>query len=171
VVRVGTGLLLQRHVRPMRNLQFLLVAAVLPLFAASAAAQPSTPPRTPALVALSPDLLGADTPFRLARFGGNSPGDVILLAPDADASVLTQAVEALMVVRRQSGDHGPGVNATFRARRAQQRPRVLPWAARVLRDVHSAAPREVPGVGWIPAVQIWLPAQRGVGGVGRSGNP
>jgi hypothetical protein len=155
----------------MRNLQRLLVAAVLPLVAASAAAQASTPPRTPALVALSPDLLGADTPFRLARFGGSSPRDVILLAPDADASVLTQAVEALMVVRRESGDPGSGVNASFRTRQPQQRPRVLPWAARVLRDVRSAAPREVPGVGRIRGVQIWLPAQRGGGGIGRSGNP
>jgi hypothetical protein len=156
----------------MRNLQLLLVAAVLPLFAAPAAAQSSTrpAPRTPALVALSPDLQGAEMPFRLARFGGNSPRDVILLAPDADASELTQAVQALMVVRRHSGDDVPRVSATFRARHPQQRPRVLPWAARVLQDVRSAAPREIPGVGRVRAVQIWLPAQRGGGVGGTSGN-
>jgi hypothetical protein len=145
----------------MRNLLLLLVAALLPLSALSAAAQSTGPaPRTPALVALSPDLRGAETPFRLTRFGGNSPLDVILLAPEADASVLTQAVEALMVVRRQSGDHA-GVSATFRVRRPQQRPRVLPWAARVLQDVRSAAPREIPGVGRVRAVQIWLPGRGG----------
>jgi hypothetical protein len=155
----------------MRNVLLLLVAAVLPISALSATAQSTRPaPRTPALVALSPDLRGAETPFRLARFGGNSPRDVILLAPDADASVLTQAVEALMVVRRQSGDDAARVGATFRARRPQQRPRVLPWAARVLQDVRSAAPREIPGVGRVRSVQIWLPGQRGSGGVGTSGN-
>lgn len=155
----------------MRNVLLLFVAALLPLSASSAATQfMRSVPRTPALVALSPDLRGAEAPFRLVRLGGNSPRDVILLAPDADASVLTQAVEALMVVRRQSGDDAARVSATFRARRPQQRPRVLPWAARVLQDVRSAAPREVPGVGRVRAVQIWLPAQRGGGGAGRSGN-
>lgn len=119
--------------------------------------------RVPALVAISPDLQGAETPFRLARFGGNSPRDVILIAPDADAAVLTQAVEALMVVRRQSGD-AASASATFRVQQPQ-RARVLPWAARVLQDVRNAAPRAIPGVGRMRAVQIWLPAQRGGGGM------
>lgn len=155
----------------MRNILLFLVAAVLPLSALPAAAQSTrSAPRTPALVALSSDLRGAETPFRLVRFGANSPRDMILLAPDADASVLTQAVEALMIVRRQSGDDANRVSATFRARRPQQRPRVLPWAARVLQDVRSATPREIPGVGRVQAVQIWLPGQRGGGGVGTSRN-
>jgi hypothetical protein len=156
----------------MRNLLFLLVAALLPLSASTAVAQSTRPaPRAPALVALSPDLRGAETPFRLVRFGGNSPRDVILLAPDADASIFTQAVEALMAVRRQSGEDASRVSATFRARRTQRRPRVLPWAERVLRDVRGAAPREVPGVGRVRAVQIWLPSQRVGTGAGTPGNP
>jgi hypothetical protein len=154
----------------MRNVLILLVAALLPLSALPAAAQSTRlAPRTPALVALSPDLRGAETPFRLVRFGGSSPRDVILLAPDADASALTQAVEALMVVRRHGGDDAR-VNATFRARQPRQRPRVLPWAARVLQDVRNAPPREIPGVGRIRAVQIWLPRQRGGPVAGASGN-
>lgn len=123
--------------------------------------------RVPALVAIAPELAATETQFRLARFGGNSPRDVILLAPDADAAVLTQAVDALMVIRRRSGD-APTASATFRAQQ-QSRGRVLPWADRVLQDARNAAPREIPGVGRLRAVQIWLPAQRGRGGIG-SGN-
>jgi hypothetical protein len=148
--------------RTMRNLTRSLllafvVALVPPTLCAAQQAHPAARARVPALVAISPNLHGAETPFRLARLGGNSPRDVILLAPDADASVLTRAVEALMVVRRQSGD-AASTSATFRVQQPQ-RLRVLPWAARVLQDVRGAAPREIPGVGRLRAVQIWLPAQ------------
>ncbi|HEX6374077.1 MAG TPA: hypothetical protein VF006_34435 [Longimicrobium sp.] len=148
---------------PMRELlRSLLIAVALvlapPAFCAAQQAQPVARTRVPALVAISPDLQGAETPFRLARFGGNSPRDVILLAPDADASALTQAVEALIVARRQSGD-AASTSATFRVQQSQ-RARVLPWAARVLLDVRGAAPREIPGVGRLRAVQIWLPSTR-----------
>lgn len=139
----------------------LLVAGVLVLlpqtFLAAQQAQASPRTRVPVLVAISPELQGTAMPFRLARFGGNSPRDVILLAPGADATVLTQAVEALMIVRRHIGDNA-GAGATFRARQPQL-PRVLPWAARVMQDVRSAAQRDIPGVGRLRAVQIWLPAQ------------
>jgi hypothetical protein len=120
--------------------------------------------RVPALVAISPELQGAETPFRLARFGGSSPQDVILLAPDADAATLTRAVEALMVVRRETGDVA-SASATFRVQQSR-RSRVLPWAARVLQDVRDAAPRAIPGIGRLRAVQIWLPAQQGARGTG-----
>lgn len=151
----------------MRNLIQSLLAIVLvlvPHAICAAQQQPAPRVRVPALVAISPNLQGAEVPFRLARFGGSSPQDVILLAPDADASVLTQAVEALIVVRRESGDVARG-NTSFRVGQPR-RPRVLPWAARVLADVQSAAPRDVPGVGRLRAVRIWLPAQQGRTGPG-----
>lgn len=139
-----------------RSLLLAFALVLVPhVYCAAQQAQPARA-RVPALVAISPELQGKETPFRLARFGGNSPRDVILLAPDADASVLTQAVEALLVVRRQSGDTAGG-NGMLRVQQSQ-RPRVLPWAARVLHDVRGAAPREIPGVGRLRAVQIWLPA-------------
>lgn len=143
------------------NLALLLtlIMAVLPHSECEAqAATGAARARVPALVAISPELQDAATPFRLARFGGNSPRDVILLAPDADASVLTQAVEALMVVRRQSGD-ATSTSAAFRVQQAPRPRAPLPWAARVLEDVRNAAPREIPGVGRLRARQIWLPAQ------------
>lgn len=146
----------------MRKLIFLLMCAasiaVPTAFCAAQQAQAVPRARVPALVAISPELLHAETPFRLARFGGNSPRDVILLAPNADEAALTQAVEALLAVRRQSGDV-PTSDATLRVRQPH-RMRVLPWAARVLRDVHAARSREIAGVGRLQAVQIWLPAQR-----------
>lgn len=112
--------------RKLIGSSLLAVGLVLVPNAFCAAQQAPTPARArvPALVAISPGLQGAETPFRLARFGGNSPRDVILLAPDADASVLTQAVDALMVVRRRSGD-AASASATFRVQRPQ-RARVLP---------------------------------------------
>lgn len=140
----------------IRSLLLAFAVALVPsAFCAAQQAHPAARARVPALVAISPDLQRAETPFRLARFGGNSPRDVILLAPDADASVLTQAVEALMIVRRQSA---ASTSATFRVQQTRP-PRVLPWAARVLQDVRGAAPQEIPGVGRLRAVQIWLPAQ------------
>jgi hypothetical protein len=140
----------------------LLVGIAATVTSVTSCAAQQTPPapraRVPALVAISPELQSTDTPFRLVRFGGNSPRDVILLAPDADATVFTQAVEALMTLRRQSGNVAAS-SATFRGRQPQ-RARVLPWAARVLRDVRYAAPRAIPGIGRVRALQIWLPSQQ-----------
>ncbi|HEX6367972.1 MAG TPA: hypothetical protein VF006_03500 [Longimicrobium sp.] len=142
-----------------KPIRILLAAAALSaaLSGTDAAAQ-GPRARVPALVAISPELQGTEAPFRLARFGGSAPRDVILLAPDADATVLTQAVEALLAVRRHSGDAATS-DAMLRMRE-HPRARVLPWATRVLQDVRTAAPRQIPGVGRLRAVQIWLPAQR-----------
>lgn len=142
----------------IRPLVLALMVALAPHAPCEAQQQPragATRARVPVLVAIAPELDGTSSPFRLRRIEGNASRDVILLASDADAAVLTQAVEALMLVRHRSGDE-PGVSATFRVRQPQ-RQRVLPWAERVLRDTHAAAPREIPGVGRLQAVQIWLP--------------
>jgi hypothetical protein len=156
----------------MRRLICLMLlsasSAVLPLSGSAAQQTQGRPTRVPLLVAISPDLDGAETRFRLARFAGNAPLDVILLAPNADASVLTQGVEALLAIRRQSGDVATS-NATLRSIQPQ-RARALPWAARVVQDVHAAAPRQIPGLGRLRAVQIWLPAQRRGGRAPRSGS-
>jgi hypothetical protein len=148
----------------MRNLlPLLLAAAVLQLSALPGAAQSTSPaPRTPALVAIAPELREAEMPFRIARLAGNSPRDVILLAPEADARALTSAIEALLATRRQTGELASAgdvlrVRPTSAARRSRP---VLPWAERVLQDARAAAPREVPGIGRLRAVQIWLPSQR-----------
>lgn len=115
--------------------------------------------RVPAWVAISPETEGSANPFRLARFAGRAPQDVILLAPGADAATLTQAVEALLAARRAGGDETTS-DALLRVPQAGPRMRELPWAARVLTDARAAAPREIPGIGRVRAVRIWLPAQR-----------
>lgn len=115
--------------------------------------------RVPAWVASSPDLEGSASPFRLARFAGSAPHDVILLAPGADAATLTQAVESLLAARRAGGDEAAS-DALLRVPQPGMAKRELPWAARVLNDARAAAPRQIPGVGRVRAVRIWLPAQR-----------
>jgi hypothetical protein len=114
--------------------------------------------RVPAWVAISPEMEGSANPFRLARFAGRAPQDVILLAPGADAATLTQAVDALLAARRAAGDEAES-DALLRVPQAGQRRRELPWAGRVIDDARAAAPREIPGIGRVRAVRIWLPAQ------------
>lgn len=141
----------------MRRMLLLLVMAVLPL-STPAAAQAGS--RAPAVVVISSDSQAGDTPFRIARFAGKAPRDVILLSPGADAAILTRAVEALLAARRQTGGHA-NTDAMLRVRprsgATRRPPANLPWAARVVEDVRAAAPREVPGIGKVRAVQIWLP--------------
>lgn len=116
------------------------------------------PRRVPVWVAIGPGL--QTEPYRVLRFAGNAPHDVILLGSGADGATLTQAVEALLAARRTSGD-AAGTDAAVRVRTTAQRARTpLPWADRVLRDVRVAEPRAVPRVGRVQAVRIWLPAQR-----------
>jgi hypothetical protein len=115
------------------------------------------PRRIPAWVAIAPE--GQAEPYRVLRFGGNAPHDVILLGSSADGNTLTRAIEALLAARRVSSDLASS-DATFRVHSATRRTRTpLPWADRVLRDVRVAAPREVPRVGRVQAVRIWLPPQ------------
>lgn len=114
-------------------------------------------PRVPALVAFV-DTLPQDVPrFRILRDGVR---DVILLPPDADAELLTLAVEALGLARSQSPTgqlllRVGGAEAAGAAGNAARR--VLPWAGRVLADARNAREQHVPGVGRVRAVQIWLP--------------
>lgn len=115
------------------------------------------PRRVPVWVAIAPEVQAE--PYRLLRFAGNAPHDVILLRSGADGATLTLAVEALLAARRTSGD-ASGTDAAVRVRTTTQRARTpLPWADRVMRDVRVAEPREVPRVGRVQAVRIWLPAQ------------
>jgi hypothetical protein len=147
----------------MRKILLLILVALTPAAVAAehciAQQAEGTRPRVPAWVAIDPELKGTETRFRLARFAGSTPRDVILLQPDADATTLTQAVEALLAARRAGGDT-PSSDALLRVRQPHHGARVLPWAGRVLYDVRAAATRQIPGVGRVRAVQIWLPAQQ-----------
>lgn len=139
--------------------------ALLALFAVPAEGQPAgssgraTPTRIPVTVALLDELPAAQAPFALLRRTEAEGGDVILLPTAADANLLSEAVRALLTVRRHQGDHaaqGGMLRVTARA----SRPPALPWAARVLGDVRRTAPQPVAGVGTARSVVIWLPPQR-----------
>lgn len=82
--------------------------------------------------------------------------------------MLSRAIMDLAVIRAESGDtvrKGVTPSATMRVRPSQDTPphapRELPWAQRVLDDLRGARRRDIPGVGTFPAVEIWLPPQRG----------
>jgi hypothetical protein len=120
------------------------------------------PARVPVSVALVERLPVPDAPFVLLRDADAEPRDVILLPVDATPEVLSEAIEALLVVRHQRGDQPEESGIVRLARPSGQsraRPR-LPWAPRVLADLRRAPAREIGGVGTVPVVEIWLPRQR-----------
>ena len=119
---------------------------------------PRAPARVPVTVALVEQLPYPDAPFIILRQLTGS--DYILLPADADAALLTDAVNALLLARQRGGDRAPA-DALLRLRAPERvrGARPLPWAARVLADLRNAPRRSVPRVGQAPAVQIWLPPQ------------
>jgi hypothetical protein len=155
-----------------RTISLVLIASALRgvLGVAPAHSQPSegqsprTPTRVPVTVALVDRLPAPDAPFVILRRPDATPADVILLPRDADASVLTDAVRALLLARRNTGGDVAATPAVLRARFRSSggggRP-LLPWAPRVLNDLRRAPISELVGVGPVRSVQIWLPAQRG----------
>jgi hypothetical protein len=142
-----------------------VLIAAFALSSASGAGQvpkvPGAPSRVPVTIAMVERLSVTDAPFLVLRRTHAAPRDVILLSAGADAKLLSEAVQALLVARRAGGDTA-AAPATLRVRpqrgRASQRP-VLPWAQRVLADLRRAVARPIQGVGSVPAVEIWLPAQ------------
>jgi hypothetical protein len=143
------------------------VSALLAMLwvSAPAHAQQSThgqPRRVAALVVLVDSIKQPDAPYVVVRRPGLVPADVILLRAGADAAQLSDAVRGLLAARQASGDI-PSSAATFRVRPHRSQGALtrnpLPWAPRVLRDLHRAEVQEVSGVGGVQAVQIWLPRQ------------
>lgn len=144
----------------MRNLLRGVVVVLLSHSAVTADAQVQGPPRVPATLAIVEDLRGAVVPYQFVRMAGNSPQDVVLLAPDITPQQFTEAVEALLLVRSQSPGAFAETVGRVRVRRnapSGARRRVLPWADKVLSDLRSAPIRHVPGAGFVRSVQVWLP--------------
>jgi hypothetical protein len=102
----------------------------------------------------------ADASAVVMRRYNESPHDVILLQSSAaDAALLISAVFVLLVARELEGD-SPRTSSILRVSR-EQAPRE--WqiseegrAKEVVSRVLRAAPREVPGVGRVSAVDISL---------------
>jgi hypothetical protein len=126
--------------------------------AQTAESEPGRPSRVPVTVALVERLPYPDAPFIILRQA--TGGDYILLPADADAALLTDAVNALLMARQRGGDRA-SADAVLRVRAPERvrGARPLPWVARVLTDLRSARPGAVPSVGLAPAVRIWLPRQ------------
>jgi hypothetical protein len=112
----------------------------------------------PVTVALVERLPYPAAPFIILRQSTGS--DYIILPRDADAALLTDAVNALLLARQRGGDRATA-DAVLRVRAPDHArgSRPLPWVARVLADLQRAPRRNVPTVGQAPAVQIWLPRQ------------
>lgn len=128
-----------------------------------ASARPVT--RVPVTLALL-DTLSGDNPFRIVRRADLQPHDVILLRSSADSAALSAAIRDLLSIRGVQGDTvRAGSSAALRVRRSpggrRQPVRTIPWARDVMNDLRNSRPREVAGIGNVPAVQIWLPPQRG----------
>jgi len=142
---------------PCRIYRYAVVAAALLLSGGTGHAQARRPTRVAVTVALVDQLPDSVVILRRRNV---EPLDVILLQSAADARQLSSAVYDLLTVRQVSGDTA---DAPSRMRvRARQRttPRpVLPWAARVMAHLRQAEPRQIPGIGTVRAVQIWLPPQ------------
>lgn len=117
--------------------------------------------RIPVTVALSPVALPSGEMFLIRRNPKNTRGDVILLAPDASAIELAEAVRTLLQVRRLNGDVGDA-SATLRLRPGQPRHSAstrMAWTGRVVRDLRRAEHQDIHGIGRARALRIWLPSQ------------
>jgi len=91
--------------------------------AGQAARTPGAPTRVPVTVVLVERLPVPGAPFVVQRRPTAAQRDVILLPADADASVLSEAVQTLLVARQAGGDI-PAEAATMRVR--PQRGRTTP---------------------------------------------
>lgn len=147
--------------RRLSNLALLVgILFVAELNAQPAARGDGLSARVAVTVALSEAISDSVPPYTILRIPGSARPDVIVLRHDADEHSLSEAVRTLLLTRRQTGDV-PASAGRFRMRRSEGghegRPSVLPWAARVLRDLRESPIRPVDGVGAVKAVEIWLP--------------
>ena len=141
----------------------LLVAAALaagPVVLAAQRAGERAPTRVPLTVVLVSELPRPGAAYEIQRRPTGSDLDVILLLDTATPEQLSEAVRGVLTARQAGGDTATRAG-TFRVRPHRSTARTaLPWAARVLTDLRAAHVRQVPGVGRVRAVRIWLPPQR-----------
>ncbi|HEX9937499.1 MAG TPA: hypothetical protein VGB15_10260 [Longimicrobium sp.] len=149
----------------------LLVAAALaacgPVALAAQRTGERAPTRVPLTVVLVPELTRPGAAYEIQRRTTGSDLDVILLLDTATPEQLSDAVRGVLTARQAGADTATRAGA-FRVHPHRSTARsALPWAGRVLTDLHNAHVRVVPGVGRVRAVRIWLPPQRGRHAVAR----
>jgi hypothetical protein len=120
--------------------------------------------RVPVTVVLR-EPTAATASFTVLRRAAQTPRDVIVLSGPATGQTLTDAVRTLLYARVTQGDSATrdGTVRTRQSPNGHGNRRPYAWAERVVRDLQGAAPRAVSGVGYVRAVEIWLPPQRGRG--------
>lgn len=141
----------------------LAAVAVFPPVAlpAQRSAGTGVPTRVPLTVALVSELPRPGAAYEIQRRTTGSDRDVVLLLNSATPEQLSDAVRGMLTARQAGGDTATEAG-TFRVRPHDGAARAaLPWANRVLADLRAAHVRDVPGVGRVRAVRIWLPSQRG----------
>lgn len=118
------------------------------------------PARVPLTVVLVAELPRPGAAYEIQRRTTGNDRDVVLLLNIATSEQLSDAVRGVLTARQVGGDTATE-RGTFRARPHNGATRaVLPWASRVLADLRAAGVRDVPGVGRVRAVRIWLPSER-----------
>jgi hypothetical protein len=145
----------------MRNLLIWILTLGCALVGRPANAQAhQSAGRVPVLLAVVDSLPDTGPRFRIVKLAGESVRDVVLLPPDASPDLLAEAVETLRMVWTRDGSGGAADGGVMLRRvpsTTQPSPRrVPPWSDRVLHDLREARPRQVPGVGRVRTVQIWL---------------
>lgn len=146
--------------------RFLGILILLFLMSADLVAQEqpapagSRPTRVPVLIALVDSIPETNAQFVVRRGSGPRRRDVILLRSGASEQDLSNAVRVLLVARRIGGDSvSRSATVRVRPRQEQRERREFPWVGRVWTDLQVAQRTDVPGVGRVRAVQIWLPRQ------------
>jgi hypothetical protein len=151
----------------MFRLLLLLLSVFGPLFAGPAVSAQQDRPRVPVLLAIVDTLPDTQPRFRIVQLADTSAPYVVLLPRDASPELLSEAVVALRLVWATSGSETrSAVFRTAAPASTQTRPRrVLPWGNRVLQDLRAARARQIPGIGHVRAVRIWLARRTHDGGV------
>jgi len=142
----------------------LLLAAIATFTPAILPAQRTgagVPTRVPLTLVLVSALPRPGAVYEIQRRTTGTDRDIVLLPNTATPEQLSDAVRGVLTARQAGGDTATEAG-TFRVRPHDGAARVvLPWADRVLTDLRGAHLRNVPGVGRVRAVRIWLPSQRG----------
>lgn len=147
----------------------LVIAVVILHRPAPGQSQPAATagPRVPVTIALADELPFPGSTYVILRrpaaepTDGAAPDVIFLTRGFANAQELSNAVRDLLAIRSSTGDTA-AVRQVLRLRRdlhtTQGRP-PLPWAQRVLNDLHGADQQSVEELGRYPAVRIFLPPQ------------
>jgi hypothetical protein len=120
--------------------------------------------RVPVTIALWDQLPAPDSiPAVILRRGTAAPRDVILLRRRATPGQLAAAVMRLMVIRDRMGDTARA-DAAFRLPNAHgmpngKGPREELQAGRTLARLRAAPAQDLPGVGRVPALEVYLPSR------------